>query len=208
MDARALLHGRGGQPAYPAHRVELAVLGVGGRARRGVDADADALGGQAPCAGFDLPPLPVVARDLIRAVPAQGAVDAVFFDQRAHEPLRAPREAPDAQRALLSVPTRRGDEVLRDAREQESGVAAARRLGHAARLEHDDARASRREEIRGRDTRDARAHDRDVGRLVASERRIGARSPVEPQTHRRGVFHVCVTLTVLPFACSGGTLLC
>jgi hypothetical protein len=88
-----------------------------------------------------------------------------------------------------------GNKVLRHAREQETRVASARGLGHAARFEHDDLRASRCEEVRGRDARDASADDRDVRRYITSERWIGARNPVEPETCGRRPFHLCVSLT-------------
>src|SRR5207302_6092820 len=136
----------------------------------------------------DLAPLLVVAGDLIRAVPAELAVDGVLVGERADQRLRSFGEAPDPQGPLGAVPSRGGDEVLRDAREQEAGVPSARSLGHAARLEHRDTGAGLREEVRGRDAGHARAHDRDVRGRISVERWIGASSAVQPKTHARECF--------------------
>src|SRR5439155_8603548 len=184
VDARAGARGRVRETAHPLHWMEVAVVGVRRRARARIDADPCVVRREAARALGDLAPLRFIARDLVRAVPAQLAFDAVTRHERAHELVRALREAPDAQRLVVAVTARRGDEVLGHAGEEEARVAPARRFGDAARFQHQDARAGGREEVRARDPRDAAADDRDVGGGVALQGRIGALDAVEPEAHR------------------------
>src|SRR5260370_33145078 len=100
--------------------MEVAVVGVRGGARGRSDVHAHALRGQAPHALLDLAPLVLVACDLVRPVPAHLAGDVVLGDELAHESLRAPRQAPYADRVRLAVPTPASDGVLRDARKEAS----------------------------------------------------------------------------------------
>ena len=94
-------------------------------------------------------------------------------DERAHEVLVVTGEPPDTQRVRLAVSPRGGGEVLRDPREEEPRVPAARRLGDRPALDEDRARAVKGEVVRGRDPGDAAADDRDVRGRVPLERRVG-----------------------------------
>src|SRR5207244_12771295 len=116
----------------------------------GDDARAAAFAGEALDAGAHLGPFVVVTRDLRRAVPAEVAVDTVPRDELAHELLIASREPPDAERVRLAVASRRDEEVLGDAREEEPGVPPAGGLRDRPRLEHERPRARSGEPARGR----------------------------------------------------------
>src|SRR5512142_3290623 len=101
MDLDAALRRRAGQSADPAHRVQVTVVGVRRRATCVVHRHRDPVSRQPARALLDLAPLLIVARDLVRSVPPQLALDPVTRDELANELLRALREPPDAERAVL-----------------------------------------------------------------------------------------------------------
>src|SRR5207245_3236135 len=135
--------------------------GEGGALRRD-ERGADAFAGEALDAGAHLGPLLVVTRDLRRAVPAEVAVDTVPRDELAHELLIASREPPDAERVRLAVASRRDEEVLGDAREEEPGVPPAGGLRDRPRLEPERPGARPGEPVRGGSAGAARPDGDDV----------------------------------------------
>ena len=175
---------RSRQASHVAHRMKLAVVLVDRGAFVRHDAHVDGLLPKTVGARAHLGPLLVIAGDLFRTIPGEVAADPLPCDDRAHELLVVFRKPPNAERAILSVPTARRDEILGNPGQKKSRVPSARRLGDRASLEHDRLHARPREVIRGRDPRDARADDRNVGGRVLCERRVRiGRDLVEPEAH-------------------------
>ena len=150
--------------------MQLAVVLVDRRALAAYHSHPHVLSSEALGAGLDLVPLFIVARDLVRSIPGEIALDLVFANERAHERLVSFGEPPDAQGILFAVASARRDEVLRDAREQEACVPPARCLCDGPRLEKDRPDTRAREVIGRRDPGDPSTDDRDVGDGVFAER--------------------------------------
>src|SRR5207302_9617161 len=96
MNARAGGDRRAGELAYIAHRMQLAVVLVDRRALAAYHSHPHVLSSEALGAGLDLVPLFIVARDLVRSIPGEIALDLVFANERAHERLVSFGEPPDA----------------------------------------------------------------------------------------------------------------
>src|SRR5438093_6757136 len=188
MHARACRDRCAGEAADVPDRVELAVFLVDCRALlAGRQTDTHTLAPEQISALADLAPLRVVPGNLGGPVPGEVARDPFAANDLANEILVVPRESPDAQRAVLSIAARRGDEVFGDAREEKAGVPSARGVGERARVDQDDIRSGPRQVIRGRDPGDATANHGDVGGRIFRQRRLDAgRRFVEPDARHFG----------------------
>ena len=161
--------------------MQLAVLFIDRGALLGYETNTDTLALQALRARTDLRPLGVVARELGRSVPGEVAVDVFSGDDLTDELLVVPGESPHAQGALFAVAFGGRGEILGDSRQEKARISPARGFGDRARLDDDRLRACACEVVRGRDSRDTRADDCDVGRRIVVEARVVVgRNLVEP----------------------------